>query len=204
MDKEKEILSKVNELFMKYGVKSVTMDDIAGKLGISKKTLYLYVDNKADLINKTIALHLLQEKEDITRIISESKDPIDEMLNMARHIAYMLRQLNPSTMYDLQKYYGESWKLMESLHQDHIYGVIKGNIDRGIELGLYRDNLQADIIAKFYVGKSMVLVDEDIFPMKKYNREKLFLEFINYHIHGIASKKGLKLLEKHLSENAEV
>ncbi len=203
MEKELEIFEKVNQLFMKYGIKSVTMDDISRKLGISKKTLYLYVDNKADLINKSLELHLLNEKKDIEEIVKTSKDPIDEMLNIARHVSSMLRQVNPSTVYDLQKYYGESWRLMESLHQDHIYGIIRDNIKRGMDLGLYRGNLDLDIIARFYVGKSLILVDEDIFPMKNYNRDKLFLEFINYHIHGIASKKGLELLEEHLREKAE-
>ncbi len=203
MSKEIEIFEKVNDLFMKYGIKSVSMDDIARALGISKKTLYLFVDNKADLINKSIELHLLKEKQDIEEITSISKDPIDEMLNIARHIVKMLRQVNPSTMYDLQKYYKPSWDLMQSLHQIHIYDVIKNNIQTGIEIGLYRENLQPDIIAKFYVGKSLILVDEDIFPMSDYNREKLFTEFINYHIHGIASKKGLDLLEKHLKEKVD-
>ncbi len=203
MNKVDDILEKVNDLFMKYGIKSVSMDDIARKLGISKKTLYLYVDNKADLINKSLQLHLISEKQNILEVCRKSIDPIDEMLNIARYIASMLRQMNPSTVYDLQKYYGDSWKIMESLHQEHIYGVIKENIDRGVELGLYRRNLESDIIAKFYVGKSLILVDEDIFPAKKYKREKLFLEFISYHIHGIASKKGLELLEKHLSEKTE-
>lgn len=197
MSKEKEIFQKVNDLFMKYGIKSVTMDDIARSLGISKKTLYLHVDNKADLIEKSFRQHLLKEIEDINEIRKTSIDPIDEMLNIARYVVRLLKQLNPSTVYDLQKYYGDSWKLMESLHQDHIYGIIKENISKGVELGIYRENLNPDIIAKFYVGKSLILVDESIFPVMEYNREKLFIEFMNYHIHGIASLKGLKLLEKH-------
>ncbi len=201
MEKEREILLKVDSLFMRYGIKSVTMDDISRELGISKKTLYQYVENKSDLINKVIQEHLISEKEIISKICKESIDPIDEMLAIARYVALMLREMNPSIVYDLQKYYSKSWEMMQSLHEDHIYEVIKRNIQKGIEEGLYRQNLNPEIIAKFYVGKSMILVDERIFPIRKYNREQLFLEFINYHIHGIASEKGLALLEKRMREN---
>lgn len=202
MKKEIDIFDKVNLLFMRYGIKSVTMDDVSRHLGISKKTLYQYVDNKSDLINKAMRQHLEQEKEAVAEIQKKSTDPIQEMLEIARFVAAMLRQVNPATVYDLQKYYSKSWELMRSLHEEYVYGVIRENIQKGIESGIYRDNLHPDIIARFYVGKSTMLVDERLFPSREYNREELFLEFINYHIHGIASQKGLDLLAKHLKENA--
>lgn len=203
MSKDLKILEKVSELFMRYGIKSVSMEDISRQLGMSKKTLYKFVGNKEDLISKVIQLHLEDEKREINSICESSKDSLHEMLNIARHVSKVLRQTNPSTVYDLQKYYSAAWAEYESLHQEYVYQVIKNNIEKGIETGIYRDNLDPDIIAKFYVGKSFILVDERIFPMAKYNREKLFLEFITYHIHGIASSKGLELLEKHLIEKED-
>ena len=98
---------------------------------------------------------------------------------------------------DLQKYYHQAWQLMERFHREFIYNVILRNIESGIAKGIYRSDVNADIIAKLYVSKSLILVDEELFPLKYYNTEKLFTQYISYHIHGIASPKGLKLLDKH-------
>ncbi len=200
MEQRLDILNKANDLFLKYGIKSVTMDDISRHLGVSKKTLYQFVENKNDLINRCLAFHVEEEQRAINEIVSKAKDPIDEMLSIAKFISKMLREMNPSVIYDLQKYYGKIWEMLESFHIEYIYKIIFNNIQKGIELGLYRDNLHADIIAKFYVRKSQILTDESIFPTSKYNKEALYLEFISYHIHGVASTKGLKLLNKYLLE----
>lgn len=197
------IIEKISELFMRYGIKSVSMDDISRQLGMSKKTLYKLVGSKEDLVNKVIKQHLIDEKRDIDEICLHSKNAIHEMLTIGRHVSKVLRQTNPSTVYDLQKYYGQSWAEFESLHQEYVYEVIRNNISNGMEEGIYRDNIDPDIITRFYVGKSFILVDERVFPTAKYSKEQLFLEFITYHIHGIASQKGLELLEKHLLEKED-
>ncbi len=200
MSMDTKIWTKAKELFMKYGIKSVSMDDLSRQLGISKKTLYQFVDNKNGLIRKVIRMHLESEKKEIDAISKESKDAIHEMLMIARHTSIKLREANPSTMYDLQKYYPDSWLEFQSLHEEYVFEVIKNNIIKGIDSGIYRDNIQPDIIAKFYVGKSFILVDDKVFPSSTYRVEELFNEFFSYHIHGIASQKGLELLEKHLKE----
>jgi len=191
------ILAKVHELFMKYGLKSVSMDDISRQLGISKKTLYQCVENKRDLIKEVFQKHITEEEAAINEIVVKSKDAVDEMIEIARFVTALLREISPTTLYDMQKYYGDIWGMMEGLHQDHVYSVIKNNLDRGITEGLYRKNLNTDIIAKLYVGKTMLIVDEDVFPLKDYNKEKLYLEYVHYHLHGIALPKGLKLFEKY-------
>ncbi len=197
MDNKQKLFSTVESLFMKYGIKSITMDDVSKELGISKKTLYQYVENKKDLIDKVMQQNFANELRDIAEIHQNSKDAIDEMLQVSKHVTQQLREMHPSVVYDLQKYYRESWQEMEKFHEEFIYGQIKQNIERGQQEGLYRLDLDPDIIAKLYVSKTMVIVDESTFPLREYNREKLFLEYIFYHIRGIASLKGLKLLEKH-------
>jgi len=191
------ILAKVHELFMKYGLKSVSMDDISRQLGISKKTLYQCVENKRDLIREVFQKHIKDEETAINEITARSKDAVDEMIEIARYVTALLREVSPTTLYDMQKYYGDIWGMMEALHQGYIYETIKANLDRGILEGLYRKNMNTDIIAKLYVGKTMLIVDEDVFPLKDYNKEKLYLEYMHYHLHGIALPKGLKLFEKY-------
>lgn len=201
MDQKNNILTKSESLFRKYGIKSVTMDDIARELGISKKTLYQFVDNKSDLIEQIMKNHAAEEKEAFIQIQNDAIDAIDEILKLAKYGIQQLRDLAPTIVYDLQKYYKKSWQIMESLHVDQTFELIKENLERGIKEGFYRNDLNPEIVAKLYVGKTMVIVDESIFPLKDFNKENLFKEYINYHIHGIASAKGLKKLEKHLKNN---
>ena len=182
---------------MRYGIKSITMDDIARELGMSKKTLYQYVDNKTDLIEQIFQQHVEEEKKVIERIRHDSADAIDEILRIARYVVEQLRELAPTTVYDLQKYYRNTWKQMDALHQRHVYTVIKDNLERGIRQGVYRSNLNPDIVAKLYVGKTSLVADEEMFPAREYNIQNLYWEYINYHIRGIASAEGQRLLEKY-------
>ncbi len=197
METKQRILNTAESLFMRYGIKSVTMDDVSRELGISKKTLYQYVDNKKDLIANVLAASIESEKVVMQQIQAESTNAIDEMLRIARHVTQKLREFNPGAVYDLQKYYREAWELMEAFHEHYIFATIKGNIERGQTEGYYRPDANPDIIARLYVGKTFDLVDESNFPLARYNRQNLFQEYIFYHLRGIASAKGLKLLEKY-------
>jgi len=197
MESKTKILQGATLLFLRYGVKSVTMDDISRDLGISKKTLYQYVENKADLIEQTVSEYIDGDKKMIVEIQKEANDAVHEILLIAKYITQVLREMPASLTYDLQKYYRKTWDIIQEYNQTHIYGVIKDNLERGVKEGVYRKEINSDIIAKLYVGKTSIIVDEDIFPLRNYNKENLFREYINYHMHGIASAKGLKLLEKH-------
>lgn len=201
MDVKNQVIKKAEDLFLRYGLKSVTMDDIARKLGMSKKTLYQYVDNKTDLISKIMLAHIEEEKAMMEEVRSNSGDAIEEMLKVARYAVQQLRKLSPTLVYDLQKYYGDIWLLLQKLHRGHGQLMIRENIKRGIQQGVYRPDVNADILAKMYVMSTFSLVDEELFPLKDYNKEKLFVEFIKYHINGIASEKGLELYKKHVKGN---
>lgn len=195
-EQEHKILTQAEALFMRVGIKSVTMQDLSRELGISKKTLYQYVENKADLVLKIMFNHAQTEMEAITKITTESKDAIDEMLEIARYSLEQLREISPTLIYDLKKYYRKSWDVMEKLHQEHSSGVIVENFKRGIEEGLYRNDFDIDIVSKLYVSKTFLLVEDSLFPLRKYDRRHLMNEFIKYHLYGIVSPKGKALLEE--------
>ncbi len=178
------------------------MDDVARHLGISKKTLYQFVSNKMDLVLKVASLHLEKEMEAISQIQESAANPVEEHLKIARYVTGILRQTNPAVVYDLQKYYKEAWDKFQSLHRGHVYDVIKSNLETGKRDGFYREEIDPEIIAKFYVGKSEVLVDEDFFPLDRYKRDELFLEFISYHLHGVVLPKGLAVMEAYLKETS--
>lgn len=199
MDIEQQIFKKSSDLFLRYGIRSITMDEVARELGMSKKTLYQYVENKADLINKVVLQFMTDEMATIVEIHNNAEDAIHEMILNARHATQHLRKLRPTTVYDLKKYYRKSWELIEQMHYKNMHEVIKANLEKGIAEGVYRANINPLIIARFHVNQTSVIVDEDIFPLKDFNKEELLEEFVHYHIRGIASEKGLQLLEKHIN-----
>jgi AcrR family transcriptional regulator len=166
------ILQRSQAMFMRYGIKSVTMDELSREIGISKKTLYQYFETKEELIEQIIEQHIVKE---------------------LRHVA-------PTTMYDLQKYYRASFDKLQARFQVQIFSTIKENLERGIKEGLYRKEVNAEIIARFYNVLSLTLIDEASFPSDKYPKEKMYLEFLDYHIHGIASPKGLALFQEYLTD----
>ena len=182
---------------MRYGIKSVTMDDVAKELGISKKTLYQHIDNKTDLIERIIHQHIVDETGCLSDIANSAQDSIEQILLIARHVVQLLRGMRPTTMFDLKKYYHNCWRKLDAFHLDYVYNVIRTNLDLGVTQGVYRNDMNTDIVAKLYVGMTMLLPNEEIFPMRDYNRDQLFIEYINYHLRGILSERGLEKLESY-------
>lgn len=178
------------DLFMKYGVKSVSMDDLCRTLGISKKTIYTFINNKEELVVKVIQKHLNQNEKEISEIISHSADALDEMVSITRHVLVFLRKIQPSLIFDLKKYHPQVWKLIETQHFSFIENVIYNNIQRGIREGLYRSDIDAKIIARLYVTKSTNIVNEDYFPLTEFDRQKLVIQMLLYHLYGLVSDTG--------------
>lgn len=192
----KELLSKAEEIFLSYGIKSVTMDDFAGKLGISKKTLYQFVCDKSDLVQKTMKCHIEAEKKAVQEISRQNENAIDEIFAIGRHVLVHLSKMNPSAMYDLQKYHPEGWKMFVDYKNTFIYSCILSNIEKGIKQGLYRNDFNPDVVAKIYAARTEIVVSQDVFPFPKYTVMDVYAEYLKYHVRAIASEKGLNYLEK--------
>jgi len=191
-----EIIKKVLELYLKYGIKSVTMDDAARELGISKKTLYLYFKDKDELVKKVVEYQMNMQQDDMKKLVMQKVNAIEELLMVSKLISNFLKQTSLTATYDLQKYYPEIWKNITMNRRDHIYKRISENMKRGIKEGLYRDDLNIDIIARFYLFRIEMTHTFDLIVENKYSFEEIFNTFFNYHIRGIANKKGIEYLEK--------
>jgi len=170
------------------------MDDLSSKLGISKKTLYQVVDNKEDLVMKVIENHIELQNEAMNNIRSQELNAIEEMMEFAKYIIDLLKNLKPGVAYDLQKYYPSAWKKIETLHFDTVDKIILENVEKGIKEGVYRKNVNPEIISRFYVTLAIQITNEKLFPSKKLKMEALVREFISYHFYGIASLEGFKKL----------
>ena len=197
MNQELEnILERVNCLYQKYGVKSVTMDDVARELGISKKTLYKYVNDKTDLVSKVIDLEISRKESCFRDIFGKGLNAIEELLEVNRYANTMLKEYNPSTEYDLKKYYPDLYKKLRDIKLQGMYDAVKNNILKGKEEGLYREDLDAEVIAKLHVTRIMGMSENPLITIEEYTSGKTFTEIISYHIRGIANKEGIKFFEE--------
>lgn len=197
---KESILQKTAEIFLKFGFKSVTMDDIAQELAVSKKTLYKYFENKEDLVNQ--ALNSAHQKwiNDVNTICTLGYNAIKEHFAINKYFRDLLQHLDDSPIYQLKKYYPEvANKIMKNEYSAFLE-CVTNNIKKGIEQGLYRKNIEITILAKLYYIMVMGIHDNTIFPYRKNSVHKLEIELLNYHIRAIATKKGLKELEKNLAE----
>jgi len=193
-EKESIILENVRQIFMRYGIKSVTMDDISRELKISKKTLYKFVVDKPELVAKVMQEKCSCDQKDITEIVKKSKNAIDELMNVTQYVGKTVKEIHPSIHYDLEKYYPEAWLAFDKHKKSFVYSCIASNLKRGIKEGLYRDNMHVDVIARIFIGRIDMVFDADIFPPGQFNFGDVHLELMRYHIRGIASEKGIKYL----------
>jgi len=200
-DKAVQYIKKATDSFLRYGFKSVTMSDIARELGISKKTLYQFVDNKNDLIMRCVIMAMKEEQEFVLSIQKQQKNAIEEMLDIAIHVNQTLKKINPAALYDLQKYYSDAWQIIETYTHEFVFTCIMENLERGKKEGLYRQDIREDIIARLFIGKSQLLLNTILFPYPQYKTSELHSEHVMYHIRGVASDKGLKILEQHIQND---
>ncbi|MFN0274148.1 MAG: TetR/AcrR family transcriptional regulator [Chitinophagales bacterium] len=198
---ESRLLDRCEKLFMRYGIKSVTMDDVSRELGISKKTLYQYVENKDALICKVTKSHFACENKVVEQIIHQAKTAIDEMFGIATWMNQMSKNLNPGLLFDLRKYHPDAWQIYIDHRNNEIYNHIKHNLQRGIKEELYRENLHVEVLTRIYIARAEMFLDHEIFPYDKFPPEKTFPIFLDYHIRGIATQKGIKYLEKIKSQH---
>ncbi len=202
MEKEFEnIVEKVSNLYQKYGIKSVTMDDVSRELGISKKTLYAYVANKEELVEKFIEYKTDQKRCNVEWIQEQELNAIEELLAVNEHVVEMLKNFNPSTEYDLKKYYPELYKNLRKHRMDSMYKAVLSNIEKGKKEGYYRTELNGEIIAKIYVSRIENSFESEMFTLEELTSAKFINEMMIYHIRGIANKKGIDFLEKKLLSN---
>jgi AcrR family transcriptional regulator len=195
-NKAKEILKQAAGLFTKYGVKSMTMDDIARQLGISKKTLYQYVDNKKDLVKKSIEVYIDDEECVMKDQLNTEGNAIDELMSMTRLVGSQMKEMHPSVIFDLKKYHGDAYKCLVDHRDEFIYSNIKRNIESGIKSGLYRDNINPEILTRLYLSMVNVILDPQHNALSDYSNAEVYTEMIRYHIRGIASSEGREYLKQ--------
>jgi TetR/AcrR family transcriptional regulator, cholesterol catabolism regulator len=200
LPRPQQIIESATKLFMQYGIKSVNMDDMARHLGMSKKTIYLHFKDKEDLVKKAVRSFCKLEDVQIEEICSRKLNAIDEMLEISKWVMSVLTNIHPSVMYDLEKYYPEVAASLKASRHKIVYDSMHSNVLSGQKQGLYRKDVNADIVVKLYIARMDSVFDQRLFPMSNYKVLDIYLENFRYHIRGIASEKGMQYLEQHMKK----
>jgi len=194
---EDRILNGARELFFKQGIRSITMDDIAEHLAISKKTIYTHYKDK-DLIVKSM-FHILieQEHERMHQIRKISENPIDEIMRLMEHLGSFISQFNPAVFYDLQKFYPLVWAEFRVFREKEVMGFVEDNLRKGVKLELYRKEIKIKIIARLRIEMINLAFDTDVFPINQYNHAQVQVALLDHFLHGIVTLKGNKMISKY-------
>ncbi len=188
-------------MFLNYGFKSVTMDDIANEMGISKKTIYVHFPNKTKLVEATTLYMFETISCGIDHICALEKNPIEEVFDVKKFVMEHLKNEKSSPQYQLQKYYPKIFASLKSKQFEVMQGCVIENLNRGIKLGLYRDNINVNFISRIYFNCMVTLKDQELFPLKAFSMNTLMEYYLEYHLRGICTPKGLEKLNKILEIN---
>jgi len=198
-----KILEKSIEMFLNYGFKSVTMDDISEKLGISKKTIYAHYQNKTKLVEATTLAIFESISTGIDCICELDKNPIEESYAIKSFILKNLKDEKSSPQYQLQKYYPKMFRSLKVKQFKVMQECVTNNLQKGIEQGLYRSELDVNFISRIYFNGVTGIKDEETFPREEFTPSYLLDSYLEYHIRAIATEKGLQTMKKLLLKNEE-
>lgn len=198
--REEEILLQAEKCFMRNGIKAVTMDDVARYMSMSKKTLYQFVDDKNDLVEKVVRKICSAHHQAMMGICARGLNAIDESFEITRFLASQLAQFHPSIHYDLAKYHPRAWDILQRTEQTDIYSCVTRNMEKGVREGLYRDDLNIPVVAKMHIARFDAVFDKELFPVNEYSFVDVLWEQFRYHIRGIASPKGVQYLMKKMKK----
>lgn len=190
-----QILNKATEMFLTLGFKSVTMDDIAAEMGISKKTIYQHFSTKDALVKATTTNLFETISCGIDEIISANKNPIEELFAIKEFVLKNLKDENTSPIYQLNKYYPKIHKSLMLKQFDKMGSCVVENLDKGISLGLFRKDINKDYISRFYFSGMNSIKDVELFNPEVFSLKDLQAKYLEYHLRGICTPKGIEQLE---------
>jgi len=195
---KERIQQKARELFMRYGFRSVTMDEIAGQTGISKKTLYQFFEDKDALVEAVMRSELDYMQTQCTKQMKEAENAIEEIFLDMDAMEIVMDAMNPQIVFDLEKFYPKTFEKFKKHKKNFLLDVIKKNLERGIEEEVYRNDFDVDIIARFRLESAFLIFNPELFPHIKYSLNKVSTEIYYHYLHGIATPKGKKLIDKYI------
>lgn len=197
MEPKERIAAKAEELFMQYGIRSVSMDDIAQQLGMSKKTLYQYYADKDELVNSMIDRHITEMQSDCALCRVHAVNAIHEIFITMERLMKDLVNINPMVLYDLEKFHYSAFQRFREHKDKFLFQEVKDNIEWGIREELYREDIQIDVMAKYRIESIMVPFNVSAFPPGKYNLAEVSQLILENFTYGLATIKGHQLIQQY-------
>ena len=194
---ENRILFKARDLMLRNGVKHVTMDDIANQLGMSKKTIYQFYKDKDALVMAVVNFELEEQSSKCQRTQDTADNAVHEMFMLLEDIQQMFKNMNPMTMNEIAKYYPEAFARIQNHKDEFMHQIIKTNLIKGIEQGVYRKEIDPEILSIYRLETSFIPFNPQLYPFSKFDIGKVTLQIIENFIYGVMSLKGIELMEKY-------
>ncbi|MGL1888578.1 MAG: TetR/AcrR family transcriptional regulator [Reichenbachiella sp.] len=201
MEVKKKIIEAAHGLFHSYGIRSVSMDDIARELSISKKTIYQSFKDKDEIVTLGVKDHLEKEKSDFDNVLANSKNAVDELVQLSTCLKQNMEEINPSMMFDLQKFHPNGWGLWQEFKIGFIKTTVLNVIKRGKEEGLFRQSVKEDIMANFRIESIEMAFNAKIFPSDQFNFVDVQLTLLDHFLRGMLSLEGIKYYEELINSN---
>jgi AcrR family transcriptional regulator len=200
---ETRIVEGARELFSRYGLKSVTMDDISRHVGMSKKTIYQNFEDKNQIIYAVFQSEMAKQQSSFIEFAETAKDPVHEMVMMMQFMEKTFRRFNPNLFYDMQKHYPEVWKMFREFKVTCALESIMANLQKGKDLGLYRKSVNSKILGIMRLAEVECAMDPTIFSPDEFTIHEVQVQMLEHFLHGICTLRGHRLVNKYLAINEE-
>lgn len=198
---KEKIIHTSSELFLNLGFKSVTMDDIANTLGISKKTIYVHFPNKTQLV-EAVTFHLFDTIcTGIDDICERAPNPIEELYSIKLFVMHHLKNEKASPQYQLKKYYPKIYAQLKLKQFEKMHSSVEDSLKHGVETGVFRDTIDVDFISRMYFTGMTGIKDNMFFPPEHYQMEYLMESYLEYHLRAIVTEKGMSILNNFINKS---
>ncbi|MEY3577024.1 MAG: hypothetical protein RL394_607 [Bacteroidota bacterium] len=197
MDTKERIIEQARDLFLRLGIRSVSMDDVAGLMGMSKKTLYQHFEDKDELVERVVTCETTRMQDECHNCANSAQNSVEEIFKTMEMVMQHFRNMNPMVLFDLHKFHGKAYaKFME--HKNiFLLDFISTNLKRGVSEGYFRQDIKIDILAKFRLESMMLAFNMEAFPPAKYNVAEVTITLIENFLYGLATESGFKLIEQY-------
>ena len=189
---------------MRYGVHSVSMDDIAAQLGMSKKTLYQYYTDKEELVDVVLSALLENNRRQCLADRQKAENAIHEIFQAFDMMQEIFTNMNPSIVFDLEKYHPAVYKKFQQHKQIFLYQVIRQNLERGINEEVYRPEINVDVLTRFRIESMMLAFNSEIFPANRTQLLSIQEEILEHFLYGLSAIKGQKLIQKYKQQRKKI
>ncbi len=197
MEARERILAKAHELFNRYGFRRVTMDEIALKTGMSKKTIYQSFSTKDEIVNAVVEDHINKSVITCEANSTDAENAVHEIFLNIDMVTELMSEMNPAVFEDLEKFFPAVFVKLYQHKNNYMQKKVKDNLERGIIEGLYRKDIKVDILSKFRVETMFIPFNQIIYPYGKYNLAEVEIETIEHYLFGVTNSEGQKLIKKY-------